>query len=241
MHVRHPERSLIRAVRHCWHEAGRAREDGSRGRDTASLAPGSRVPSEAQVGRRTAPDGATHTRATGEAHRAGGLRQRQPLFVRVRDRGILRVLLWPVWALGVLEGRPDNRRAPCRAGDPSLLYRQTIKAYPQAGGAYLVTRDNFGVLPAQVAGFALLTDYILTVSVSVSAGTAAPTSVYEPLHPYRVPISLFFIVILTWATCAGSGFGRLFAAPTYFFLVMMFVLLGLVLPSRNGVLTRFGI
>src|SRR5207302_881597 len=53
-----------------------------------------------------------------------------------------------------------------------LSYRQTIKAYPTAGGAYIVTRDNFGVLPAQVAGVALLTDYILTVAVSVSAGTA---------------------------------------------------------------------
>src|SRR3954454_2438738 len=51
-------------------------------------------------------------------------------------------------------------------------YRQTIKAYPSAGGAYIVTRDNFGVLPAQVAGVALLTDYILTVAVSVSAGVA---------------------------------------------------------------------
>ena len=54
-----------------------------------------------------------------------------------------------------------------------LSYRQTIKAYPSAGGAYIVTRDNFGLLPAQVAGVALLTDYILTVSVSVAAGTAA--------------------------------------------------------------------
>src|SRR5207237_3243214 len=65
-------------------------------------------------------------------------------------------------------------------------YRQTIKAYPQAGGAYLVTRDNFGILPAQVAGVALLTDYILTVSVSVSAGTAALTSLgtfRATLHP----------------------------------------------------------
>src|SRR6266542_3729268 len=60
-------------------------------------------------------------------------------------------------------------------------YRQTIKAYPQAGGAYLVTRDNFGLLPAQVAGVALLTDYILTVSVSVAAGTAALTSVVPEL------------------------------------------------------------
>ena len=106
-------------------------------------------------------------------------------------------------------------------------YRQTIRAYPQAGGAYLVTRDNFGVLPAQVAGTALLTDYVLTVSVSVSAGTAALTSVYEPLHPYRVPLSIAFIAILTMGNLRGvKESGRIFAAPTYFFLVMMFTLLG---------------
>lgn len=106
-------------------------------------------------------------------------------------------------------------------------YRQTIKAYPQAGGAYLVTRDNFGVLPAQIAGTSLLTDYVLTVSVSVSAGTAALTSVYEPLHPYRVPISLAFIAILTLGNLRGvKESGRIFAAPTYFFLIMMFVLIG---------------
>ena len=106
-------------------------------------------------------------------------------------------------------------------------YRQTIRAYPQAGGAYLVTRDNFGVKPAQVAGVALLTDYILTVSVSVSAGTAALTSVYEGLHTWRVPISLGFVVILTFGNLRGvRESGRIFALPTYFFLLMMGVLLG---------------
>src|SRR4051794_28056534 len=55
-----------------------------------------------------------------------------------------------------------------------LSYRETIKAYPTAGGAYMVTRDNFGLLPAQVAGVALLTDYILTVAVSVAAGAPPP-------------------------------------------------------------------
>ena len=105
-------------------------------------------------------------------------------------------------------------------------YRQTIRAYPQAGGAYLVTRDNFGVKPAQVAGVALLTDYILTVSVSVSAGTAALTSVYEGLHSWRVPISLGFVVILTLGNLRGvRESGRIFALPTYFFLLMMGVLL----------------
>ncbi|HMC70253.1 MAG TPA: hypothetical protein VKJ07_13950, partial [Mycobacteriales bacterium] len=62
-----------------------------------------------------------------------------------------------------------------------LSYRQTIKAYPSAGGAYIVTRDNFGLLPAQVAGVALLTDYVLTVAVSVAAGTAALTSALPSL------------------------------------------------------------
>jgi amino acid transporter len=105
-------------------------------------------------------------------------------------------------------------------------YRQTIRAYPQAGGAYLVTRDNFGVKPAQVAGVALLTDYILTVSVSVSAGTAALTSVYEGLHTWRVPISLAFVAILTLGNLRGvRESGRIFALPTYFFLLMMGVLL----------------
>ena len=105
-------------------------------------------------------------------------------------------------------------------------YRQTIRAYPQAGGAYLVTRDNFGVKPAQVAGVALLTDYILTVAVSVAAGTAALTSVYEGLHPWRVLISIGFVVILTFGNLRGvRESGRIFALPTYFFLLMMAVLL----------------
>src|SRR5213078_3680446 len=75
-----------------------------------------------------------------------------------------------------------------------LSYRQTIKAYPSAGGAYIVTRDNFGLLPAQVAGVALLTDYVLTVAVSVAAGTAALASAAPVLAPYAVPISVAFIV-----------------------------------------------
>src|SRR2546426_2280776 len=79
-----------------------------------------------------------------------------------------------------------------------LSYRQTIKAYPTAGGAYMVTRDNFGLLPAQVAGVALLTDYVLTVSVSVAAGTAALTSAFSGLTSYSVPISVAFIVFIAF-------------------------------------------
>jgi amino acid transporter len=109
-----------------------------------------------------------------------------------------------------------------------LSYRQTIKAYPSAGGAYIVTRDNFGLLPAQVAGVALLTDYVLTVAVSVAAGTAALTSVASGLTPYAVPISVFFIVFIAYGNLRGvRESGRMFALPTYFFIASMIALLGI--------------
>src|SRR5437016_3065302 len=107
-------------------------------------------------------------------------------------------------------------------------YRQTIKAYPSAGGAYIVTRDNLGLLPAQVAGVALLTDYILTVSVSVAAGTAALTSAFASLRPYAVEISVLFIIVIAFGNLRGvRESGKVFAVPTYFFILNMVVLLGL--------------
>ncbi|HEY4377878.1 MAG TPA: APC family permease [Acidimicrobiales bacterium] len=107
-------------------------------------------------------------------------------------------------------------------------YRQTIKAYPSAGGAYIVTKDNLGLMPAQVAGVALLTDYILTVAVSVSAGMAAVYSAFPVLYPYRVPMALGFIVIIAWGNLRGvKESGRMFAIPTYAFLVSMFVMIGI--------------
>lgn len=106
-------------------------------------------------------------------------------------------------------------------------YRQTIKAYPSAGGAYIVTKDNFGLLTAQLAGVALLTDYVLTVSVSVAAGVAAITSAIPGTFPYRVWMSVFFIWFIAWGNLRGvRESGRMFMVPTYFFVVMMFVLLG---------------
>ena len=108
-----------------------------------------------------------------------------------------------------------------------LSYRQTIKAYPTAGGAYIVTRDNFGLLPAQVAGVALLTDYILTVAVSVAAGTAALTSAFSSLTDATVPISIGFVVLIALGNLRGvRESGKLFAVPTYFFIAIMAVLLG---------------
>jgi amino acid transporter len=107
-----------------------------------------------------------------------------------------------------------------------LSYRETIKEYPSAGGAYLVTRDNFGVLPAQVAGASLLTDYILTVAVSAVAGTAALVSAFEGLAPYRIPIACFFIALIAYGNLRGvKESGKIFAVPTYFFIVNMGILL----------------
>jgi amino acid transporter len=110
----------------------------------------------------------------------------------------------------------------------TISYRQTIYAYPNGGGAYIVARDNLGEVAAQIAGAALLTDYILTVAVSVSSGVAQITSAFEMLLPYRVEIALGVILIVTVVNLRGvreSGF--IFSIPTYFFLFMMFVTLGL--------------
>jgi amino acid transporter len=107
-----------------------------------------------------------------------------------------------------------------------LSYRQTIKAYPSAGGAYIVTRDNFGLLPAQVAGVALLTDYILTVAVSTAAGSAALASAFPSMAPYTLEFSIFFVVLIAFGNLRGTKeSGKLFAAPTYFFVAIMAVLL----------------
>ena len=106
-------------------------------------------------------------------------------------------------------------------------YRETIKAYPSAGGAYIVTKDNLGVVPAQVAGMSLLTDYILVVAVSVSAGTAALYSVFSGLYEYRVFIALGFIAIICIANLRGvKESGKVFAVPTYAFVLAMFVMIG---------------
>jgi len=97
-------------------------------------------------------------------------------------------------------------------------YRQTIQAYPRGGGAYIVTRENLGRYPSLVAGASLLTDYILTVSVSVAAGIAAITSAWPPLYPYRVHLCVLGVAAISVANLRGvRESGRLFAVPTYLF------------------------
>jgi amino acid transporter len=99
-----------------------------------------------------------------------------------------------------------------------LSYRQTITAYPSAGGAYVVTKDNFGPGVARVAGSALLIDYVLTVAVSVTSGVAAVTTAFAPLQRFILPLSLLAIGLIAWANLAGvRESGRIFAVPTYLF------------------------
>lgn len=112
----------------------------------------------------------------------------------------------------------------------TISYRQTIHAYPGGGGAYIVARDNLGELPAQVAGAALMTDYILTVAVSITAGVAQITSALPDLLPFRVEMAVGVIVIMTVVNLRGvKESGRIFAVPTYFFLVSMFLMLGVAM------------
>lgn len=104
----------------------------------------------------------------------------------------------------------------------TLSYRQTINAYPSGGGAYIVSRDNLGILPAQVAGAALLTDYILTVSVSVSAGIAQVVSAFPGLNPYRTFLAVAAVFVIMTINLRGvKESGMIFAVPTYFFLLMI--------------------
>jgi amino acid transporter len=114
-------------------------------------------------------------------------------------------------------------------------YRQTIRAYPKGGGAYIVAKENLGVFPGLVAGASLLIDYTLTVAVSAAAGVAAITSAVPELYPHRVPIGVAAIVTITLGNLRGiRESGRLFAAPTYLFVISM---LGLVIYGVTRTIT----
>jgi amino acid transporter len=104
----------------------------------------------------------------------------------------------------------------------TFSYEQTIHAYPDGGGAYIVARDNLGEYPALAAAAALLTDYVLTVSVSISSGVAQIISAYPDLYQYRIEIAvgmILFIMIINMRGVRESGIT--FAIPTYFFISLM--------------------
>ncbi|MEO6121752.1 MAG: APC family permease [Acidimicrobiales bacterium] len=108
-------------------------------------------------------------------------------------------------------------------------YRQTIFAYPSGGGSYVVSRENLGEYPSLIAGASLLIDYILTVAVSISAGVAAIISIpaFRDLENRRVAIGLVLIALITVANLRGvKESGRLFAGPTYVYIVILTLLVG---------------
>ena len=109
----------------------------------------------------------------------------------------------------------------------AFSYRQTIHAYPNGGGAYIVSKDNLGRVPSLIAAASLLIDYVLTVAVSVAAGVAAVTSAFPQWSPYRVELSLGFVAILMVGNLRGvRESARIFAVPTYFFIVSVLSMIG---------------
>lgn len=109
----------------------------------------------------------------------------------------------------------------------TISYEQTIHAYPGGGGAYIVARDNIGELPAQIAGAALLSDYILTVSVSISSGVAQIVSAYPAFFEYRVWIAVTAVMLVMLINLRGvKESGAAFSVPTYFFIVVMVFTVG---------------
>jgi amino acid transporter len=108
-----------------------------------------------------------------------------------------------------------------------LSYRQTVRVYETSGGAYVVARENLGTAPSLVAAAALLTDYVLTVAVSISAGIFAITSFAPSLSSHRVSLSLACLVVIVLANLRGvRESGLLFALPTYAFVTSILVLVG---------------
>ncbi|HUE99112.1 MAG TPA: APC family permease [Anaerolineales bacterium] len=108
-----------------------------------------------------------------------------------------------------------------------ISYEQIVHTYPQGGGAYIVASDNLGQYPALLAGAALLIEYFLTVSVSVSAGVAQIVSAFPALFDYRVLISIICVILITLVNLRGvRESGAAFAIPSFFFIVIMFVTIG---------------
>src|SRR6266540_2378186 len=108
----------------------------------------------------------------------------------------------------------------------AFSYRQTIHAYPTGGGAYRVAKENIAENAGLTAAASLLVDYTLTVAVSISAGVLAITSAFPRLDAYRVEMCLAFLAVLAVGNLRGiRESGRIFAVPTYFFVVSILVLI----------------
>jgi amino acid transporter len=116
-----------------------------------------------------------------------------------------------------------------------LSYRQLIRAYPHGGGSYIAAARNLGELPALIVAGALMTEYVLTVAVSISAGVAAITSAVPGLAHHVVPLGLAAIAILLTGNLRGvRQAGAIFSAPTYAFVLAMFALIAVGLVDASG-------
>ena len=127
-----------------------------------------------------------------------------------------------------------------------FCYRQTIEAYPEGGGAYIVASDNLGEKIGLIAGGSLIMDYILTVAVSSCAGAAAITSAFPSMLPYKALLAFAIICLLTWGNLRGiRDSSVMFGVPTYLFILTMFSMiatgiikysLGMVTPAEQAVM-----
>src|SRR5438552_1728330 len=112
-----------------------------------------------------------------------------------------------------------------------LSYREVVMVYIRPGGSYVVARENFGPKVAQVAAVALLIDYIVTVAVQISAGTAAVVSAFPSLGPFHLEITVGVILLMCYGNLRGlKEAGRIFAVPTYLFsaAVILLIVTGLL-------------
>ena len=139
------------------------------------------------------------------------------------------ILLILVPAIGVLAYQKFTYISAAIIGLLFILtfsYRQTIQAYPNGGGAYIVASDNLGKIPGVTAAAALATDYVLTVAVSISSGTAAITSAFPGLLPFTVPICVLILLLIMLGNLRGiKESARLFSMPTYAFVVTMLIMI----------------
>ena len=125
----------------------------------------------------------------------------------------------------------------------TLSYRDVINVYTKVGGAYIVSRDNFGPVVAQVAAVALMLDYIVTVAIQSAAGVAAIISTFPALSDYKIPMILLVIVLLTYGNLRGvKEAGKAFALPTYFFVGCMFIVFSMGLYRQfTGTLVQLSV
>lgn len=108
----------------------------------------------------------------------------------------------------------------------TFSYRQVVEAYPNGGGAYIVAKENLGKNQSLIAGASLQVGYVMTVAVSICAGTNALVSAMPALFPYRVPIAVIFVILLVIGNVRGiKESARIFSLPTYAFILSVIVLI----------------